>query len=76
MILVPRGEKEQGSFRNLLRIDANGSIVWEAELPDLGADAYAKVAVRDRRLVGWSWTAYIVEINWDTGKIEKQTFTK
>ena len=76
VILVPRGEKEQGSFRNLLRIDANGSIVWEAELPDLGADAYAKVAVRDRRLVGWSWSGYMVGINWDTGKIEKQTFTK
>ena len=75
VILVPRGEKVPGSFRNLQRIDENGSVIWEAELPDIGADAYVEMAVRDRQLVGWSWSGYRVEINWDTGKIESQIFT-
>ena len=76
IVLLTYSSKRSGSFKNLLRIRTDGTIVWEAELPDIGGDAYVKVAVRDRRLVGWSWSGYMVGINWDTGKIEKQTFTK
>lgn len=72
-------------FNNLVCFDRNAQQVWIAELPiDTPRDKYFRHAKSDvyysitsrKPLVAYSFTSYEAEIDLDTGKIIKKTFTK
>jgi hypothetical protein len=64
-------------FKNLLRIDPNGSIIWEAELPSgTGVDAYVKAEWRSAQLTAWSWSGFMVTIDHEKGSILNKKFVK
>jgi hypothetical protein len=72
---------DQSKRRNLLRVDSKGSVVWQADLPDVrgytdGADAYVAVAWRKGKLTAYTWSCFFVELNPKSGQILKATFTK
>lgn len=65
-----------GQFRNLVAVNAQGSIVWTAELPTTSSgDRYYKIASADPLIVYSIWSVQCV-IDPETGKIVTQTFTK
>ena len=64
-------------FPNLVCVDANGSVVWRAELPDhSGDDIYVDAEVRSGFLVAFSWLCYRVTIDPFSGEITSRLFTK
>jgi hypothetical protein len=66
-----------GSFQNLLRVSADGSVMWRAELPGRqGDDAYVAVRWAGAQLLANTWSTYLVRLDVDTGRILESTFTK
>ena len=72
-------------FNNLVCFDRNARQLWIAELPiDTPRDKYFRHAKSDvyysiisrQPLIAYSFSSYEAEINLDTGKIIKKTFTK
>jgi hypothetical protein len=63
-------------FANLLRCRSDGSIIWRAELPTIGSDAYTAMEWRGTKLMAFSWSGFAVEIDPMNGKVKKKTFTK
>ena len=74
LLLYDRGPAT--AFRNLLRCRPDGVVVWRAELPDRGADAYVGVRWMGEHLVAGSWSGFEVRLDPGTGRILEQTFTK
>jgi hypothetical protein len=70
-----RPRKRSGPFQNLVRVQADGSIIWRASLPT-GDDTYTAAEMDGEKLVAWSWQCYRVQIDIETGRILEQTFTK
>src|SRR5438046_1181703 len=62
-------------FNNLARYRRDGSVVWRAELPDLGVDSYVDFELSGE-LKAWSWSCYRVTLDLDSGRITSRTFTK
>ena len=69
-----------GPFRNLLRLSADGSVDWRAELPDTRDNNDAYVAVRwagARFLLANTWTCHAVNIDAESGRLfGTASFTK
>jgi hypothetical protein len=66
-----------GVFRNLIRVSANGAVVWRADLPARsGNDSYVAVQWAGPQLVANTWTAYSVHIDANSGQIISAEFTK
>jgi hypothetical protein len=65
--------REYGSFANLVAMDAEGSELWKAELPQSPASYYKLVSVDP--LVALSWASFRCTIDPATGRIlEAQWF--
>ena len=63
-------------FQNLSRCSPSGESVWLAELPTNSVDSYVDIEIEGHRVIAFSWSCYRVEINIDSGAVEKSTFTK
>lgn len=71
------------AFKNLLRCHSDGSLVWQAEFPEIRIgwsegmdDVYVAVELKNDRLWANSWSCYLVEIEADTGKVLQSFWTK
>lgn len=63
-------------FSNLLRCRKDGSVVWRADLPVSGADAYTEFEWRNSKLLAFSWSGFTVEVDVSSGSIKEKIFTK
>ncbi len=61
---------------NLVRMDAQGHIVWVAELPRNDSDSFVDVRLDNGRLMGNTWSCYLVTLDIATGHILTAVFTK
>jgi hypothetical protein len=63
---------------NLVRLHANGALVWEAEPPEPGAgDSWVAIEwVPDDGLIANSWSCWRVRIDPATGQAIDKEFTK
>lgn len=73
--------KSSGDFRNVLRRRKDGSIVWRAQLPATGPrrseDYYTEIGWdTNGTLQAYSWSAYSVHLDPNTGKILNQEWVK
>jgi hypothetical protein len=75
IVLVAWSVPSQGAFRNLLRVAADGAIVWRASLPT-GGDSYVSVEWHGPLLIANSWSGYSVEVDVGTGRPLQSVFTK
>ena len=70
-------DQKNDRFHNLVKVDINGFILWEAELPDFsGVDCYVDVKFQDDFLVAHSWAGFKVIIDIESGQIVSKKFTK
>jgi hypothetical protein len=77
VVLCDPDEQRIGRFRNLVRLRANGSIAWQADLPPTyGDDAYVAVRSPAAQLVANTWSGYRVDVDLDSGRILSTIFTK
>jgi hypothetical protein len=66
-----------GRFRNVLRVSATGSVVWQAELPDVdSSDAYVSLQWMQTVLVANTLSGYSVRLDAENGRIVDTIFTK
>jgi hypothetical protein len=64
------------AFRNILAIDNDGEVVWQAELPTKkDADGYWKIE-SVQPLVAMSFCSYECELDESSGRIIRKTFYK
>ncbi len=75
-LVLLRYDRGPKTFQNLLRIRPDGSVVWQAELPDRIFDTYVGMEWSDGRLTAGSWSGFEVVLDPDTGRILSQKFTK
>jgi hypothetical protein len=60
---------------NVMRIRPDGTVVWRAQAaPEFGP--YVEIAIREDRLMAWSWSGYMVELESSLGSIVQRTFVK
>lgn len=66
------------SVRNLVRVGADGRVLWRGELPrGASADCFVEFEVEATGdLVASTWSGYRVRLDPDTGALLGQTFTK
>lgn len=77
LVLLEHMSRPHGAFRNLLRVDPRGSIVWRADLPSSGNDAYVAADVQpDGSVTARSWSAYLVHVAPATGRLLRSEFVK
>ena len=62
------------AIRNLIALDDNGAILWEADLPQ-PADYFYKIT-SVVPLLAYSFSSYSCEIDTDSGKITRKVFVK
>jgi hypothetical protein len=76
-VLFVYPEGGDADCRNLVRLTPQNRIVWRAEVPDPGSnDTYVAVRWSGRSLAANSWSAYLVKLDPDTGRLLSATFTK
>jgi hypothetical protein len=64
-------------FANLIRIRSDGSIVWQAPLPDVaGNDSFVEFRWDCGRLVAHTWSGYQMVISVDDGSVASAEFVK
>lgn len=61
--------KYMASFNNVFRCRPDGSIVWQAELPNKSNDVYTNIEWRENRLTAFSRSCIAVILDVETGKI-------
>src|SRR5581483_6558759 len=76
LVLLEYWAERQHGFQNLLRVRADGSIRWRAELPDPTDDAYVGFEWDGRDLVAGSWSGFRVVLDPATGHIVSAIFVK
>jgi len=79
IVLIDWGAFRGGSFQNLLRVRANGSVVWRAALPTGQVNGDAYVAVRwgpEAQLIANTWSTNLVRLDLESGRILDSIFTK
>ncbi len=77
LLLEPKTIKfgNEDEDRNLIAIDANNELLWEAELPSSPNDSYFKMTLKDSLLKAYSSNSFMVQLDVDTGRIlTKQVF--
>ncbi|MGV3720656.1 MAG: hypothetical protein ACO1SX_07075 [Actinomycetota bacterium] len=75
-LLHPNAGLPGRSFQNLVSCGPGGDILWRAELPDIGCDAYVEACADGDLICANSWSCFRVEINAENGRILSSTFTK
>jgi hypothetical protein len=70
--------RSYGRARNLVKTDGRGAIMWIAELPaESPTDSFVDVELTPRGgLVARTWSGNRVDLDRDTGRMLKVTFTK
>ncbi len=76
LVLLEYWAERQHGFQNLLRVRADGSIRWRAELPDPTDDAYVGLEWDGCNLVAGSWSGFRVVLGPATGHIVSAIFVK
>lgn len=73
----PMHEKDR-RFDNLIRIDASGQIVWNAQTPpQQPSDAFTSFDIGgDGKLTARTWSGYVLEIDLTTGRTLGSSFAK
>lgn len=61
--------KYSQSFQNVLRCKKDGSVIWQAELPNQSDDVYTNIEWRDEKLIAFSRSCVSVMLDENTGKI-------
>jgi archaellum component FlaF (FlaF/FlaG flagellin family) len=61
--------KYTASFRNVFRCQADGKMVWQADLPTDSGDVYTNIEWKDKRLTAFSRSLMAVHLDVETGKI-------
>ena len=64
------------AVRNLIRCRPDGSVVWRAELPRPSDDFYTSVQWHGERLIGYTWSGHLCELDGDTGTMLALEFVK
>lgn len=70
-----RPDHPYGGFENLVRVKADGSIVWHAQLPE-SDDKYTYASFTGGKLAAYSYGGFDVEINLDNGRLTAKRFSK
>lgn len=66
----------QSQYKNLIGLNANGEILWHADLPTVRqSDVYWRIASRSP-LIASSFSSYDCEIDVRTGKVIRADFYK
>lgn len=77
LVLLAYMSGPQGAFRNLVRVNPSGRVIWRAELPSSGNNAYVSAEVRaDGVIAAHSWSAHLVQIDPATGHLIDTEFVK
>lgn len=78
IVILNREERREPIVRNLLRVRADGSVAWHAQLPSGSSppDAYVDFDLQGERLFASTWSGYRTEIDLDTGEVKAAVFTK
>jgi outer membrane protein assembly factor BamB len=74
VVLLDPGAMPRSTFENLFCVDANGKVMWKAQLPQ-SHDAFVDLQLTDA-LYANSWSGYRVKLDPATGKIVDQVFVK
>jgi hypothetical protein len=70
-----RSDAKAGWFQNLVRISADGSVIWRAQMPtNSSGEAYVQMRVEGEDLVAWSFTGLMVHLDPETGRIRSREF--
>ena len=64
------------AFQNVLRCRSDGSLVWQAELPEAIGDFYTHIDWSKQGLRANSWSSFSVILDVESGKILSSVFTK
>lgn len=77
IVLLDYAGAPQGPCRNLVRIDPDGRVVWEGELPTSSStEAYVSFQLDGKALTANSWSSNHVQLDLGTGRIDARKFTK
>jgi hypothetical protein len=63
-----------GATGNLLRLRADGSLVWAVSRD--ARDLVTDVQWREGKLVAWTWGCYMITLDRSTGTVLESAFTK
>ena len=74
IVLIQEGTEYP--FRNILRCNSDGSLIWQAEMPTDTEDAYSSVEWVGEQLHANSWSCYKVIIDDKTVTLLASVFTK
>ena len=65
------------SFANLLRVQTDRAIAWQANPPDhSGSDAFVEFRWDGDELIANSWSGYLLRLDPITGAVRSQVFVK
>lgn len=67
--------KEVEGGRNLMRVDAEGQILWKASPPNT-QDCFTRIAWDGQALTANTWSCYRVAVDPENGKVTVLEFTK
>lgn len=63
--------------RNLMRVDAEGNVLWKASPPTNGTqDCFTRMQWDGRGLTANTWSCYRVSVDPENGKVTVLEFTK
>ena len=63
-------------FENLLRVTAEGDVVWRPRPPDTGPDAWVQARIDGDEVVAYSWSGFVVRFDLATGVERGREFMK
>lgn len=77
LVLLDYMEMGPGPIRNLIRLQSDGQVAWQAELPDRSPDCYVSVDQDSRgSIYANTWEGWRVNIDIESGKIRRADFVK
>jgi len=75
LILLDPDATRRSYFENLLCVDANGNVLWRAQLIDTSNDTFVSVRLADG-LYANTWSGYRVRLDPATGAVLEAQFVK
>jgi hypothetical protein len=75
ILLLDPDVERRGTFRNILRIDQNGNVIWIADFPVL-PDRYTSAEMGSDGLTAYSGGGYLVKLDRESGRILEWEFVK
>jgi hypothetical protein len=73
VVLIESSQNEPS--RNVLRVGPDGGVVWRADSA-LSFGAYVAMALRESKLMAWSWSGHMVRLDLSTGSIIESVLTR